>query len=101
MKAGNICCYCINKHLTREALQNLACSYVKQEAPQRQQSARKGIKNEGRQHLLLLHKQAPDKRGIAESLQVRPQQGNTAQTSISKNTIQLYSFNAEYCYRNL
>ena len=67
MKAGNIYYYCINKRLTREALQNLACSYVKQEAPQRQQSARKGIKNEGRQHLLLLHKQAPDKRGIAES----------------------------------
>ena len=102
MKAGNIWCYCINKRMTREPLQNLACSYVKQEAPIRQQSARERTKNEGRQHLLLLHKQAPDKRAIAESLQVgHSTVGKCTDFHFWKNTIQLYSFNTEYCYRSL
>ena len=43
-------------------------SYVKLESPKKQHCARGGTNNEGRHHLLLLHKQVHDKRGIAESL---------------------------------
>ena len=45
-----------------------AVIYVKQEAQEKQYCERGGLTNEGLHNLLLLYKQAHDKRGIAESL---------------------------------
>ena len=46
----------------------ITCGYVKQEAQRSSTLQEKGPTNEGMHHLLLLHKQVHDKRGIAESL---------------------------------
>ena len=47
----------------------LLCQY-RQKASMKKHCARGGLTNEGRHNLALLHKQAHDKRGVAESMHV-------------------------------
>ena len=66
-------CALLSKYANQFMPTNLChstCCYViiKQEALNKQRCAREGLTNEGRHHSLLLHKQAHDRRGIAELL---------------------------------